>query len=360
MIGVAEALLGRQGAPASVRRPVLELRFGSATAGDWGRHLAWLVVERSLAPSVDAVELCLAAREGGATAAPELALGDAGSVSMGYEDAGVRPVFAGAVQAIKRSIDGTRRVTATGGAAILARLRVSQSYERQSAGDVVRDLARRAGVSAGTIDDGIDLPFFVADDRQSAYAHIAMLARRSGVVAYFTPEDELTFAGPSGESPAPAFRYGQDVLALAVDLATQLAGATIVTGEGAASSHGLDAWHWPAKDASAVTKTAGEGQPERRAYDAGLRTVDAAEAAAIAAAEARALAARAGVLAVPGAPDVEPGGVIEIAGTGTLALDGQCQVRHVRHVYTKRLGFTTTIQFSRLASGAGPAPGAVA
>jgi phage protein D len=346
---VLDAVFGGGSAPAAVRRPIVQVAFGSASAEEWAQALVWLRLEAGAAPAVDVVELCLAAGPG----APTVASGDTGSVALGYQDNSTAPVFAGQVDAVRYALDGTLRVTAVNGGALLARLRLNQSYEQRSAGQIVQDLAGRAGVSAGTIDDGIDYPFYVVDDRRSAYAHVAALARASGLVARFTAAGELTFAPAFQEDAVQTFTYGVDVLTLHVTQGAPLTGAYQVIGEGAAGSQGQDAAFWLVKDPQSVTARSGDGDPFRQTAAASLRSADAVQSAADGALSAAQRADTTGRLVVAGAPAVTVGSVVKVAGAPQDALNGPCHVLGVRHYYAKHAGFTTHILFGKASAGAG-------
>src|SRR5690606_15405074 len=125
------------------------------------------------------------------------AVGDEGTLSLGYEDATPVPVFTGVVDRVRRALDGTVLVGAANAGAALARHRVSKSFEQGTAGDVVRELAGLAGAAMGIIEDGAELAFYAVDERRSAYAQVADLARRSGYLAYVDRDGKLTFAPPA-------------------------------------------------------------------------------------------------------------------------------------------------------------------
>src|SRR6185295_5557973 len=108
------------------------------------------------------------------------------------------------------------QVTASNAGGALSLARINQSFEQQSAGKIVKDLAGRAGADLGTVEDGIDLPFFVIDDRRSVYAHIAMLARRCGYLVIVGADGKLGFAPPAAGAAVQTFTYGVDVLAFEV------------------------------------------------------------------------------------------------------------------------------------------------
>jgi phage protein D len=357
-------LLSGTPAPPAFRRPVFEVRFGdgggasgggggvAAAVGSalglgggasdpWQQHLVAVSVESGIAPSVDAVEIWLTTDP----QAPTVALDDEGSVSLGYADDSPVLTFTGKVASLRRGIGGLTRITATSGGAALARLRVNQSYEGQTAGDIVNDLTGRAEVAVGTVEDGIDLPFYVIDDRRSAWAHIAALARKSGYLALVTPEGELFFGPYEPGDPVQTFRYGEDILVLEAREGSPEVGAVTTWGEGAAGSQGKDAWSWLVKDPAAVQGSAGGDGPARWVHDPALRSGDAAQIAAEGIAAAAGRLQVTGTLVVPGAPTVTAGSTIEIDGAPQDALNGTFLVRWVRHRLAKREGFITRLAF---------------
>jgi phage protein D len=368
---------GPEQAPPALRRPVFAVSLGapagagglaSAVAGavgvdlggsadPWAQSLLAISVETGLAPAVDVLEIDVAATPG----APTVAVGDAGTVSLGYEDSGPMLVFTGTVAAVRRTLTGATRIAMVNGGAALASLRVNQSYDRQSAGDVVRDLAGRVGVATGAVEAGVDLAFHVVDDRRSVWAHIAALARRSGYVAFVGADGALTFAPAAGGEPVQTVAYATDVLALDLIDATPTLGAVTVVGDGAAGSQGQDAASWLVKNPTAVTATAGSGAPGRLVVDASARSGAAAQMVADGVSGAAALDTVAGWLVVAGAPAVTAGSVIEITDTPQAVMSGRGLARAVRHSYGKRAGFTTRVALSLSAPGGAGGPlGAVA
>lgn len=338
-------LFDTSSAPA-VRRPVLEVSFGGSV-DDWGRSVESIVTQAGLAPSVDAVEVYL----DGSAQAPIVAVGDTGSVSLGYEDGSTELAFSGRVEDVRYSVRGATRITATNGGASLSKLRVNQSYEQQKAGDIVKDLAGKASVSTDTVEDGVEFPFYVVDDRRSAYLHIAALARKSGYLAWFTPEGKLNFAPFVAKQPVQTFTYGVDIVSLEVTEAAPVVGAVMTTGEGAAGSQGQEAWSWLVKDPSSVTGSAGTGDPERLVQDASLRSGEAAQGTADGIADAADEGRLIGELLVPGSPAVVVGSAVEILDAPHDTLNGLFLVRRVHPRFSKRGGFTTLICFGSTGDG---------
>ena len=317
--------------PAAVRRPLAEVDFG----GDLSEALLAVTVDTGTAPGVDVAELVLAGPD-----AP--AVGDEGTIALGYEDGGTELAFTGAVELLAAGVHGTVRVVAANGAAALARLRLNRSYEQQTAGDVVSDLAGEAGAATGDVRPGPDLPFFVVDARRSAWAQIAELARAAGCLAYVPPGGDLTMAPPPPGPPAAMFGYGVDVLELAAGERAAVVGAVKVVGEGAAGSQGADAWSWLVKDPAAVTASGGTGDPERLRSEPALRSTAAVQGAAL----GLPAGAVAGHVLVAGAQAVAVGAVFAITDAG---VDGPLVAHGVRHRLARHAGFTTRIRFQGLA-----------
>lgn len=332
--------------PAAVRRPLFSIGLGGS-ADEWAQSLVSLRVETGLAPFTDAATLHLA----GVASAPDVAVGDSGAVDLGYGDDTTETVFTGQVDEVRRSVQGKTRVAAVNGGALLSRTRVNQSYEQQKAGDIVRDLAGRAGADTDTVEDGADLPFYVVDDGRNAYQHIAALARKSGFLAYFTPEGKLSFAPFTAGQAVQTFTYGEDVLSLDATEVVPAVGAVMTVGAGAAGSQGQEAWSWLVKDPSAVTGSAGSGDQERLIQDASLRSTEAAQGAAEGIVDAAGRISLTGELRVPGSPAVVVGSAVEISDAPQDALNGLLMVRRVRHRFSKRGGFTTLISFGRAGDG---------
>ncbi len=350
---IADALFSSSAASPSVRRPVFEVQFGQSGAAEWAQALIGLLVELGAAPFVDRAVIDSAAQ--GPSAAP----GDAGTVKAGYQDSSNDLIFTGAVDAVRTRLDGVLRLSAVTGAAVLARLRVDQSYEQSTAGDIVKDLAQRAGVDAGSVEDGATYPFYAVDARQNAWQHMAALARQNGFRAFFSTEGKLNFQPVEAGQPVVSLAYGSDVLGMELWSAQPAAGKVTVTGEGAAGSNGADAWSWLLKDPAGVRAESGTGDPEKLISDPALRSADAAQTAAGSIAAAITAATLSGWVRTPGAAVVTPGSTIEITGAPQAALNGTCLVERVRYGFSKREGFTSLIHFTQSGAAGGGGGGLI-
>lgn len=350
--------------PAAVRQPTFAIAFGGGAGGglgglaasagsalgiggaggdSWQQHLVSLRVELGLAPFVDVVELVVAT--GAQT--PTVAVGDEGTVALGYGDADTTLVFTGRVARISYGM-GIRTVTVTNGGAQLAQLRLNQSYEQQSAGEIVTELTGAAEVSTDIVENGVDFPFYVVADGRSAYQQIAELARKSDYGAWITAAGKLTFAPLDEGDPVATFTYGENILSLQINDAAPTVGAIMTVGEGAAGSQGSNAWPWLVKDPSAVTGSTGAATPARLVQDGALRSGAATQSVADSVSKAADRLKITGRLLAPGAPTVIPASTIAVANAPTDLANGNFLVQRVRHHFSKDMGFTTSIVFSKI------------
>jgi len=366
MASLLDILPGMGTQPAAVRRPTFAVHFGAGGGGGgglleaagsalgltgggddpWAAALVAMRLESCLAPGVDVAVLTIANE----ARAPTVAVGDEGSVELGYADDGTVPVFTGKVDAVRATLAGVTRITLVNGGATLAHRRINQSYQQQSAGAIVKDLLGQCEVEPGEVEDGSDYPFYVIDGARTVYQHIARLALRSGFVASITVEDKLQFGPAAAETPLQTFTYGQDLLAIQSVEGVPLDGVTL-TGEGAAGSQGADAWAWLLKDVAAMQKGAGTATGALPLTDAGLRTGDALETALTAYLAEH--GGSAGLLSTPGAPGVTVGAAIEIADAPQAAVNGLHVVTRLRHLYDKQRGFVSRFTLRRAGAGGG-------
>lgn len=354
--------------PAAVRRPAFAIAHSSGSSGGlggglggalgavgdllgaggedfWLSHTLEIAVQTGPLPFVNTARLSFAA-----VGAPDIALQDAITLSLGYADAAPEAVFTGFVTRQVRTLEGITHLYASDGGGVLARQRLNQSYESQNAGDIVSDLAAQAGVSTDVVESGIALPFFAIASHTPAHAQIAALARRSGYWAYFTPAGELAFAPLAEGETVQTFTYGLDLLRLQVTEAVPALDAVQVSGEGAAGSQGQEAWNWLVADASGVQAQAGSGTAQRWVRDGALRSQEAVRQSATAQASGAASLQITGELWVPGAPRVTVGSRVAVAEAPEDFLNGTYQVQRVEHRLSKQQGFVTRLSFLKTAS----------
>lgn len=357
-------------APPAVRRPQFTVTLGASPsasglgglagavgaalginlggADPWQEHVVTMQVECGLAPFVDSAAISVALTP----QTPPFGLADSATVALGYQDDAPQVIFTGMVTEMRHGL-GVQQVRMTNGGGALARLRLNQSFEQQSAGDMVRALADQAAVTLATVDAGGDYPFYVLSDRQSVYRHVAELAQQNNFAAWFTPDGTLMFAPLAEGDPVATFTYGDNLLALQMNEAAAVVDAVTVSGEGAAGSQGAKAWSWLVKDPTAVTSTAGEGAGPRLVHAPGLRTSALTQSTATGLVKRASMDKVGGRLLAMGASAVTVGSTIEIANAPPALANGRFLVHHVRHTFARQQGFTTLIQFTKAGEGDG-------
>lgn len=346
-IGNGGAAAGGLGGLAGAVGNALGINLGGS-ADPWQQHLLAMHIERGLAPFVDTAEITLAVTP----QAPTVALADSGSLALGYSDDTAQTVFTGVVAEIRHGL-GVQQVRLTNGGAALARLRINQSFEQQTAGDIASALADLAAVATDTVAAGADYPFYVVSQGQSVYRHLAELAQQNDFAAWLTPHDQLTFAPLTEGDPVATFTYGDNLLALQMNEATPVFNGATVIGEGAAGSQGAQAWSWLVKEPSSMTGEAGDDPAQRLVAAPGLRTRDLAKHTAAGLVNRGTQLKVTGRLLAVGAPMVTVGSTIDIANAPQSLANGRFLVQRVRHDLTRQQGFMTFISFVKISDGDG-------
>ena len=275
------------------------------------------------------------------------ARGDEAKVELGYfgdeDDEELTQVVSGTVEAVETNLTTTRLEGYSNASAVL-RTRVEKTYENMKAGDIVRDLASKAGVDVATAAAGVTFPAYVIDGRRSVYAHMADLASLCGFDLYLNPGGELVFEKFVNGRTIHLFEYKKHILALDAQRSPPRAGLVEAWGESPAKGEADDTWAWLTKDFEGAKGSAGSGALlllERPA----LRTADAARAAAEAALTAIKRRTLRGSLKSVGRPAVKLGDAIRLSEMPDESLNANFQVRSVTHRITKLGGFTTTVGF---------------
>jgi phage protein D len=275
---------------------------------------------------------------------------DEAIIELGYaDDGGLTQVIAGKVVSVEPNMT-TTRVVGYSGADLLLRTFVEQTYESKNAGDIVRDLASKAGVDVAVAEAGIRFPSYVVDGRRSAYQHLRDLAELCGFDVYINHENRLVFEKFFNGKRVHFLDHGKHIIELDVLRTPARVGRVEAWGESPTGSQGEGAAAWLSRDFSGSRGQAGSGSLfllERSA----LRTRDAARIAAQAALteiERRTLRGRVVTL---GRPEIRLGDAIRLRELPDETLNGNYQVRNVTHRITKLGGFTTTVGFRAIATG---------
>ncbi len=267
------------------------------------------------------------------------------TIELGYADDGeLTQVMKGTVVAAEPGLT-TARVVGHSAAERLLHTFVEQTYESKTAGAIVRDLADKAGVEVGTVQDGITFPAYVIDGRRSVYHHMRDLADLCGFDLYINADGELVFEKFVGGKTVHVLEFAKHIVELDVQHTSPRAGQVEAWGESPTGSQGEDAWAWLTKDFSGTKGTDGSGDPVLLLERPALRTAAAARTAARAAHTAIQRRTLRGRLLTTGRPQVKLGDAIRLQEMPDDSLNTSFQVRGVTHRITKRGGFTTTVGF---------------
>lgn len=270
---------------------------------------------------------------------------DAATVELGYTDNNqMLQVMAGTVIEIAPNLK-TKRVIGYTAAEILLRSFLDETYESRTAGAIVRDLAGRAKVAIGNVEDGIEFPAYVIDGRRNFYLHMRDLAELCGFDLYFNSEDKLVFEKFIKGNAVHSFQYAKHILEADLLNTPPFAGTVEAWGESPTGSKGADAWAWLTKNFSSSKGDAGSGKPKLLLERVALRTKAAAQSAAAADETRIRRRTSCGRLLSLGHPEVKLGDAIQIQGAPASSMNKQFQVRSVLHRITKTGGFTTEIGF---------------
>lgn len=310
-----------------------KIRIGSDTYDTAGQDLLRLHVDMDMEIPADSFTIALRPVSRAAT----IKNGDSVVIELGYGDA-LNKILTGFVDNVQSKVNEVL-VTGLGGVALLARLRVNQLYENQSAKSIVEDLADRVSIKIKKADEGLTFPTYVVDENKNAYSHIKELARRCGFDLFLTGDGRLMFRKYSAEK-VKKFKHGRDVIHAEAQ-EPGLANVTVrVLGESPSSSKGSDTAHIIAKDV--VEGTAGKGSQVITIEDPTVKDKDSANKAAAAHLEAL-LTSFVGTFRVTGNSTINLGDTIEIVEMPDKRMNGEFKITRITHEIEKNAGFTTII-----------------
>ena len=310
-----------------------------------------LVVRLDLDTPVDDFTI-VQGQVGGLKAVP----GDDASIDLGYADDDTGPVrvLTGVVVDVEPGLE-TKRITGLSRGNALLRTFVDRSFEDTTAGDIVRALANEAGVDVERAEDGLQFAAYVVDGRRDAARHVRDLGYLCGFDSYLTAEGKVVFEPLTGNRTVHVLNYGEHVLSASLARSQPRAGTVQTWGESKGSG-GDESWAWLTKDFSAQRGSAGSGAPVRLVESGALRSGRAAASAATAIADALTANVVRGRVRIQGRAQLKLGDLVRLEKfpdrAGVDEMDGNYQVRAVRHRLDKTGGFITDVDFRSLTGAA--------
>ena len=323
-------------------KPAYKLTIGSKVIDTTDEPQASTLTDLMVSLDMDTPADSLALRLGNVDGLkPEL--GDKSSIELGYEDnGGLEKVMTGSVVSVKTGLTITR-VIVHSPASLLLHAFTDKTYEGRSAGEMVRDLAEKAGVDIEKADDGIAFPAYVVDGRRNFYQHMRDLADLSGLDLYINPEGKVVFEKFISGKKIHVFEYGKHIIELEVLKSNPPAEKVEAWGESPGGGKAAEAWSWLTKDFSKSKGVSGSGDGKVLIEQPVIRTSKAAGTVAEAARIRIQEQAVKGRLLLQGQPQVRLGDAIRLV--GVQGMEKPLQVRNVAHRIAKSGGFTTTVGF---------------
>lgn len=300
---------------------------------------ARIIVRRSMDTPADYAEIHFAQK-------PSITVGKELTVKLGLDGSDAL-VFTGDVVAVTPAIVGVT-VRALGKLNDLLNLRIAMTFEKKTAGDIVKALISKAGLSAGTVTAGSKLPSYAIDTRISAYAHARELADRLGFELYTSAQGKVMFHAPQVTAIPPDrnFAYGERLLDAAVTERPPAWGKVTVGAESPVSKDGEKTAHWLTTNDKDYRGTAGTGKPETLVIDPAARTTDMAKTFSAGYKTVGERRAKQISLLLPGAPEIDLGDAVGVKGVPDNITDEKGYVCVVEHDFGADSGFITRLRVS--------------
>jgi hypothetical protein len=309
----------------SLLAPAYELTLGSQR---WTQQIVRLELSLAAAPTVDALTARLPA-DAPLKAEP----GDPVALTLDSGEAS-QAVFAGSVAAVERRLDGTL-VTALDAGGDLASYRPATTYERVTAGGVVRYLCGDAGVEFGDVADGVSLVYYTADPARTAFDHVARLCGWSGAMARVSADNRLESIVVDATQADLALKYGREIHALENRrLSAPLTSFTVAGESGVGDTSSPDALR-PSIDFFAGQRPDGPSLAARWRSEPALRTATAAGTAGAALQRAYQSGRERGRLTAFLQPKLRPGTVVEVQALPDGLPNGPLWLYRVQHVLAR-------------------------
>ena len=291
--------------------------------------------------AADSMRLHLAARHG-------IDVGDAVDAAIGH-DGSEETVLTGEVVGVRPTIAGVE-IWALGSGHGLLELHTSATFESQSVGAIARALIAKAGLNAGTVDDGPELPRYHVDRALSAYQHLRALADRLGFELYTDRNGQVMFHALGGggreADDGATYRFGQQLISATAQRRLPDADRVVVGGESPMSAIGEHAVSWLTARSADHRGVAGDGPIATQIADPAARTRDLAErfaAGRLMVAQRRIHDVRIEIL---GRSGLDLGDDAEVAGVPDPLMAGAGYIRGLRHGFSTAAGFVTEVRIA--------------
>ena len=275
-------------------------------------------------------------------------------VSIGYENKLV-PVFSGKIDTLSINLSHIS-IISLNSIFSLYNFRTDRFYENQTAGDIVKDLAKDANVKVDNISNGFTFPYYAVDSNKNAFEHIKDLAFLCGFDIYCTPEDKLVFKKYE-PSTKHKLVYGQNIINLKKLDPSNIYNSLSILGESPSSIKGSDTSHWLSKkqvkgfaeseikDDGSGVGGGGEAAATKELHFSKRFVKDEDTAKKIAEGSLKKLNSYLLLqIEIVGNPSIFLGDAVIIQNVPLKELNGEYQIKTIEHFISKYTGYVTTLK----------------
>jgi hypothetical protein len=244
-------------------------------------------------------------------------------------------VFTGIVSAVKHGFS-TIEVKAINAAGLLSRYLPAVTYENVTTATITRNLCGDAGVSAGSLETGSELTFYVADPTRTAWQHIHRVCSWSGMLVSVSAENEVESKVVNATQADVALRFGREIVDLGRTRKAAQIETFVVSGESGVGTASSPDAHRPVTDFFAGNRPDAPSPTVTWTWLPALRTSSAAATAGAARKRIYTASADRGVFTAFLQPKLRPGVVLEMQDLPSGLADGPVWIYSVRHVVSTR------------------------
>ncbi|HEX5187704.1 MAG TPA: hypothetical protein VFV86_12520, partial [Nitrososphaeraceae archaeon] len=326
--------------------PSYEIKVGSSIIkSELSDTLISLLVDLTMTSYAGYVEIVLRIKEDNKI---EFKKNSPITVSIGYDKNPV-PIFSGKINSL--SIDLSQiSIIALNSIYSLFNFRIDRFYENQTAGDIVKDLAKEAGVKVDDVANGFKFPYYAIDSNKNAFEHIKELAILCGFDVYCTNEDKLVFKTYESTTKHKIM-YGQNIINLKKLDPITVYNSLSILGDSPSSSKGTDTSHWLTKKQikgfaeSDFKKDDGDGETGKALFLTRRFVKDEDTAVKIAAESLKKLNSKMLLqIEIVGNQEISLGDSIIIEKLPLKELNGEYRINSIEHFISKYTGYVTTLK----------------
>jgi len=266
------------------------------------------------------------------------------SIELGIGNS-TKQVFKGKIARLDWGIDAVR-IEAASAARSLVYARYNMYFEQSTAGSIVSDICREAGVDTGMVQPGLLYDYYAVGSNLNASSHLHNLAIQSGYDTYTDEADRRIFS-MFVVTNVHILQYAVNILNIVIEEAGEGIGKTEVYGESPASlGQGPLGATWFTKKEVSGTESRGKGE-SMPVFEPALRS---SNLAVIVAKGYHAAFApkKKGWVKTLGDPHIKPGDAVQVMLMPIGSQNGTYKVSGVEHSISQKQGFITKLKIEAI------------